>query len=275
MSLASRLSRPMRAADVDDIAFASAVTRLDAHEREQFAEIVESSTRVVQRHHFYGWTQGIVQSLIAHEILFCGVDDGGRNGMTLQHFSGTRYFRDEHFAAVRAPRDGLLPRLMQQWQGTGEPCMVAADIDLCENRAALLGEVERNEMKNIVAHGVRGGGRGLVGFYGFSRVSERLGPSLAYRTELVVPHIHAAFVRVLQHEAKTTGTGARAQRHITAREAEILKWIKEGKTNVDIAGILTLSPWTVKNHVQTILKKLSAQTRGHAVARAISLGILD
>jgi DNA-binding NarL/FixJ family response regulator len=31
----------------------------------------------------------------------------------------------------------------------------------------------------------------------------------------------------------------------------------------------------VKNHVQTILKKLQAQTRSHAVARAMSMGILD
>jgi DNA-binding CsgD family transcriptional regulator len=59
------------------------------------------------------------------------------------------------------------------------------------------------------------------------------------------------------------------------REAEILKWIKTVKTNVDIARALELSPWTVKNHVQTILKKLSAHTRSHAVARAISMGIVD
>jgi transcriptional regulator EpsA len=265
----------MRGAGGEGVPFVNGTTRLDAHEREQFAEIVESSTRVVLRHQFYGWTQGIVQSLLAHEILICGVDDGGRNGMTLQHFSGTRYFRSEHFEAVSAPREGLLPRLMNEWQSSGEPCLIGAGLALCASHVPLLAEVERNELRNIVAHGVRGGGRGLIGFYGFSRISEPLGPSLAYRAELVVPHIHAAFVRVLGHEAKTNGSGSRTQRQITAREAEILKWIKEGKTNVDIAGILALSPWTVKNHVQTILKKLSAQTRGHAVARAISLGILD
>jgi DNA-binding NarL/FixJ family response regulator len=31
----------------------------------------------------------------------------------------------------------------------------------------------------------------------------------------------------------------------------------------------------VKNHVQTILRKLQAQTRSHAVARAMSMGLLD
>ena len=254
--------------------FAGGETRLDAHEREQLTEIVESSTRVVSRHQFYSWTQGIVQSLLPHEILICGIDDGGRD-LKLQHFSGTRYFRDEHFATICEPRDGLLARMVRAWQSTGEPCLLGPELALCEAREPLLKLVERSELRNIIAHGVRGGGRGLAGFYGFSRILEPLGPAVAYRAELVVPSIHAAFVRVLAHEAKANGPGARAQRQITPREAEILKWIKEGKTNVDIAAILQLSPWTVKNHVQTILRKLSAQTRGHAVARAISLGILD
>lgn len=122
---------------------------------------------------------------------------------------------------------------------------------------------------------MRRGSRGLVGFYGFSRVPGQLGPHVAYCAALIVPYIHVTFVRVLAHEAKTNGSGVRAQRQITQREAEILRWIREGKSNVDIAAILALSPWTVKNHVQTILKKLAAQTRGHAVARAISLGTLD
>lgn len=251
-------------------------SRLDAHERELLAEIVESSLRVVQRHQFYGWTQGIVQALLPHEILLCGVEDTGRPGFTMQYFSGTRYFRDDHFAAVSSAKDGLMQRLMAEWQVTGEPFVLAKSVACCESHAPLVDQVETNELKNLVAHGVRGGaGRGLVGFYGFSRVSGELGRAIAYRAELIVPYLHSTYMRVLAHEAKSNGSGARTQRQITGREAEILKWIKEGKTNIEIARALDLSPWTVKNHVQTILKKLSAQTRGHAVARAISLGILD
>jgi DNA-binding CsgD family transcriptional regulator len=61
---------------------------------------------------------------------------------------------------------------------------------------------------------------------------------------------------------------------VTRREIEILGWIKEGKTTSDIAGILNLSPFTVKNHVQNILKKLGARSRSHAVAQAMGLGLL-
>jgi transcriptional regulator EpsA len=248
---------------------------LDASERESLAEIVESSLRVCLRHQFYSWTQGIVQSLLPHEILICGVDDGSPQGIRLHHFSGTRYFRDEHFRAVCTPREGLIRRMMAEWQTNGEPLMLAGELEDDDAHGQLLELVQRNELRNIVAHGVRGSGHGIVGFYGFSRIPWPLGRRIAYRAQLIVPSLHATFVQVLAHEAKANGVGSRSRRQITQREVEILRWIREGKTNTDIARILAVSPWTVKNHVQTILKKLSAQTRGHAVVRAMNLGILD
>jgi transcriptional regulator EpsA len=250
-------------------------SRLTAHERELFTEIVESSLRVIGRHQFFAWTQGMVQTLMPHEILLCGVDDGAHQGMSMHHFAGTRYFKDEHFAAVCAPRDGLVPRILAEWQATGEPVLLDPRAGASNGRSVLAEMVAANELRNIAAHAVRGAGRAVVGFYGFSRIPGELGPHVAYIAELIVPYIHATFLRVLGNEQRSSASGSRANRAITPREVEILRWIKKGKTNMEIAAALKLSPWTVKNHVQTILKKLSAQTRGHAVARAISVGILD
>jgi transcriptional regulator EpsA len=250
-------------------------THLDCYEREALAEIVESSLRVGQRSQFFSWTQGIVQYLLPHEILICGVESGTRQRITLQHFSSTRYFRETEFQVVCAPRDGLLPRLMREWQVVGEPLLVGAELDLDQTLTPLLGLVKQNELCNIVAHGVWDAGRNIVGFYGFSRVPGPLGPQVAYRARLVVPQLHATFVHVLANESWVNGADKRAPGKITPREVEILKWIQEGKTNAEIARTLELSPWTIKNHVQTILKKLTAQTRGHAVARAMGLGLLD
>src|SRR5262245_49874703 len=95
--------------------------RLDAHERELLAEVVEASFRVVDRHHFYLWTQGILQSLLPHEILICGVDDGSSESLRMHYFSGSRYFRAEHFDAVCAPHDGLFARVVSTWQSTCTP----------------------------------------------------------------------------------------------------------------------------------------------------------
>lgn len=54
---------------------------------------------------------------------------------------------------------------------------------------------------------------------------------------------------------------------LSAREVEILARVAEGKTNVEISRVLDISPFTVKNHVQRILKKLGASNRTEAAVR--------
>ncbi len=48
---------------------------------------------------------------------------------------------------------------------------------------------------------------------------------------------------------------------LTSREKEVLTWICQGKTNWEIATILNISFYTVKNHVRSILQKLDACNR--------------
>ena len=47
-----------------------------------------------------------------------------------------------------------------------------------------------------------------------------------------------------------------------------------GKTNWEISSILGISPLTVKNHVQNILRKLDVQNRGQAAIKASKLGLV-
>jgi len=61
---------------------------------------------------------------------------------------------------------------------------------------------------------------------------------------------------------------------ITAREQEILRWVYFGKSNFEIGAILDISPLTVKNHVQKILRKLDVVNRAQAVGKALELRIL-
>ena len=62
---------------------------------------------------------------------------------------------------------------------------------------------------------------------------------------------------------------------LTARETEILQWIYHGKSNIEIGMILNISPLTVKNHVQKILRKLNVLNRTQAIGKALALRILN
>ena len=56
---------------------------------------------------------------------------------------------------------------------------------------------------------------------------------------------------------------------LTRREAEVLHWIAEGKSNDAIAIILRISKRTVEKHVERILVRLGVETRVEAVLRAV------
>ena len=63
---------------------------------------------------------------------------------------------------------------------------------------------------------------------------------------------------------------------LTKREAEVLFWITQDKSDKEIASIFNLSTGTVKKHVEHIYKKLGVQTRIAAVMYALkSLGMFN
>jgi DNA-binding CsgD family transcriptional regulator len=58
---------------------------------------------------------------------------------------------------------------------------------------------------------------------------------------------------------------------LTDREAEVLLWIAQGKSNSEIAIILNISEPTAKKHVSNLLEKLELDTRANAMLRAIEV----
>jgi DNA-binding CsgD family transcriptional regulator len=54
----------------------------------------------------------------------------------------------------------------------------------------------------------------------------------------------------------------------------VLRLVAEGQTNRQIAAALGVSERTVKFHVTTMMKKLGADNRAHAVALAAERGLL-
>ena len=62
---------------------------------------------------------------------------------------------------------------------------------------------------------------------------------------------------------------------LSQREMEILKYVAEGNPNKHIADTLNISAQTIKNHITSIMRKLNANDRTHAVVLAINNGLID
>ena len=61
---------------------------------------------------------------------------------------------------------------------------------------------------------------------------------------------------------------------LTPREMEVLRLMAQGKTNQEIARSLSISTRTVKAHINSIMSKLYAANRTHAVLVALHRGIV-
>jgi DNA-binding NarL/FixJ family response regulator len=62
---------------------------------------------------------------------------------------------------------------------------------------------------------------------------------------------------------------------LTAREIEVLQGVSAGNSNKIVAAKLKISEDTVKSHMRSILTKLSATDRTHAVMIALKRGFLN
>jgi len=67
----------------------------------------------------------------------------------------------------------------------------------------------------------------------------------------------------------------RADDALTVREIEVLEEVAAGNSNKIVADHLAISEDTVKVHMKSILSKLSANDRTHAVTIALKRGIID
>jgi DNA-binding CsgD family transcriptional regulator len=72
---------------------------------------------------------------------------------------------------------------------------------------------------------------------------------------------------LLEEEPGGHNAGIPDEFGLTRRETEILAWIAQGRTNAEIGLGLSISPRTVKKHLENIYSKLQVHGRGTAVAR--------
>jgi transcriptional regulator EpsA len=247
---------------------------LDNEDPARLAALVERSLRVNNEQQFFSWVQAEVQYLLAHEILICGMSTGVNSRIKCYRFSSTRYFRQEHFDAVCDPIDGLFIRMMSVTRKTGRPCALGPDLVIGGCDKEWIPQLESCELRNAAAFGQRGTDGQMKSYFCFARISEELNPRLMYILEILVPVLEATFSRVITQTASKTQPYFSNSMVLSKRETEVLHYLLAGKSNQAIAAEMYLSPLTVKNHVQNIMKKLKVKTRGHAVTLAIKMGLI-
>lgn len=258
-----------------DFSASSLSAALSDREVENLMLNMDASLRVYQRAHFFTWTQGLLQSLIRHEVLICALPNGEPPSMRADSFSMAAP-EQAVFGEMFRRDAAAIPGLVKAWEAREFRPMIFDAADAALGRGLFAQELERVDATQILVHGTHDSNGLVTSFFVFASIAETLGPRHAYLARLVIPFLHAAWVRTEISGRQKSGDDAQPgeARKITAREQEILGWVCLGKSNFEIGAILQISPLTVKNHVQKILRKLDVVNRAQAVGKALELRIL-
>jgi len=255
------LSDSARSAATDFLQIESIVLNLDA------------SLRVHARAHFFSWTQGLLQSLIRHELLICTLCLGKPPAFRADGFSMTTP-DPTLFSDVFLRDTSVAPTLLKAWEEKRYQPVSVDTSATSLGSGAFAREVERLGATQLLVHGVHDADGRALTLFTFACRPGSIGPRQVYLAQLLAPSLHAAWVRTQLQRTASAVEKASGQSVLTVRELDILKWIYLGKSNFEIGAILKISPLTVKNHVQKILRKLNVVNRTQAIGKALELRIL-
>ena len=259
---------------------------------EAIVRAAESALDVRRRYQFFVWTQSNLQALLPHQLTICGAYQRQARELVFDAFNSVSV-PEALLQGFTNSRGALMQQLQGRWlDARCRPVRLAvSELDgaaVAEHRLAL----EAAGFSNLVAHGLSRPQRPseLESFFVFGQQAAGSGGAQqCHHLELLMPHIHSTWHRVQVQERELrnlpdagspTSSPASAQRAgsgsiVTGRERQILSWLREGMSNQQIGEVLGISALTVKNHVQKILRKLNAANRAQAVARAMTMNLLD
>lgn len=235
----------------------------------QFVDVLRESLKVRSRCEFLLWSQGSLQRFLPHDIMVAAWGD-----FTLRPIQFDIVAAIPGIHAERAHNANLAPalkRLFDYWNlHSRSPFQISMEEGMFPD-----GGQDRSfrGMKSALVHAIkdaRGRHDCLCVLMSASPSAPASGRSML---EILLPYIDSS----LRQFEKNTGydgsspaepelaefdTGA-----LSSRELEIMKWVKNGKTNFEIGMILDISAFTVKNHLQRIFRKLNVVNRAQAVAK--------
>ncbi|MBF5038675.1 helix-turn-helix transcriptional regulator [Methylophilus sp. 13] len=255
---------------------------LNEEQRTLFMEVIEESLRLQNRAHLFNWLQRGFQYLLAHEVVIIAVRGMERASYDYEYLTSSRYFGDAQFDLVLHEQDGLVNQAFMQWGKLGTPLFYTTEHASQVHSHYAIEQIAAepmlaSELKRFVVHGFGNEHSRIATMVMFGRLSSPSNARTAHLLELLMPHLHCAIVKVTSNKCPSvlsTATKNGRVKPLSKREVEVLEWLLVGKTNWEIGNIMQVSPLTIKNHVQNILRKLDVENRSQAASKALKLGLI-
>lgn len=227
------------------------------------------------------WLQGEIQDFLPHEILLAGWGDfreGAIRHDILSTLPGAR-----SYATGTDTLPFLLGKFHDRWLAGGrQPCGLSfREFEYLLGSAALPGSFTSalRGMRSVLIHGLSDERGGHECVYVLLSAADIPAEPAGTAIRLLMPPIDSA-LRQMTHLPQQRHAASRPVRSphedacgLSERETQIMAWVAMGKTNSEIGSILSISGFTVKNHMQRIFQKLNVFSRAQAVSKMTRVAI--
>ncbi len=256
----------------------------DARRVQAIVHAIECAVDVRRKYQFFVWTQGSVQTLLPHKLAICGVYDRSRKEVRLEAFNSI-VVPAGVLGVLTDGQSQLMQYVINAWiNNRGRALVVRLSAMSSRSVAPAVEALQAAGFAEMLVHGVSRPQRAtdIETLFVFASPNATVSKPELDGIELMLPHLHSTYLRVQSIEREIAEAGVRpnapgvgySSASISEREEQVLGWVREGMSNQEIGAQLGISPLTVKNHVQKILRKLGATNRAQAVARAMSMNLL-
>jgi transcriptional regulator EpsA len=255
---------------------------MNSRQVEALVRVIEAAPAIRRRYQFFVWMQNHLHVLLPHVLAVCGSWQRQRRELVYEVFNSVA-LPAPTLAALSGTAPPMMGHAARAWVGRqGRALGMSTRRSDSPELAELRDELAAAGLGHFVLHGVSRPQRPseLESLFLLAGPDPDCAPALMSRFELLLPHLHTTYLRVQDTErglampARTAPAASPSEpplpSQITEREKEILRWVRDGKSNQQIGEVLGISALTVKNHVQKILRKLGAANRAQAVAIAMT-----
>lgn len=240
---------------------------------ELVVRIMHNSLSIQNHFQLLLWLQGDFQEAIPHDIM---ISFSGAIGGNTYHY--------DIVSAIPGLRQAKLPHsrihkfrsdINRRWvAGAGQVTAATKLADGDDNMDSNDLHVEFRGMQHFLFHAIPDTRFKSDHLYVLLRRNHGFTDRERKLFELVLPHIDSAVRKidglpVFEPDQVTAPIllNSLIKSGLTTREIEILEWVRNGKTNIEIGMILDISSFTVKNHLQRIFKKINVTNRAQAAGR--------
>jgi putative two-component system response regulator len=230
----------------------------------QLLHLADVAAKVHTRAEMWQWARGPLREAVPHQHALLAFGHCHSLGIKLRDLASID-LPEGYLGTLQRSEDELASPILERWLAKREMMHVSAASFAAPQHATWRNHFDSHGLRNVLIDGRVSEADQTVVLLKLYNCHPHAVAAMTGLGATVLAALEGMWMRIAQAEA-AAATLARTDRlksaaALSAAEKEVLKWVKLGKTNIEIAQILGKSEFTVKTQVQKILDKTRTVNR--------------